>query len=289
MQPMAANADLTNPGSPSLWGLDRHLARFEKAFRDQPALVLVMGKPGAGKSSFVREAAVWAAKQGWRTTGSEDRAALQVGPDTTEGEFTRHVLELLGVPEAVPGEGLGLSAAGVRRAAPPPGLLPPGAPGTAATTGATKVLGGLSPNEPRREDIETPPPLQQSLAARLKALARPHAGILILIDGYRPAPEFAAWLAGVLLKDLTQAGAPVAVVVADEEANFPALQPLATEVISLDSLDRRELEQRFAAIGREIEPPMEAAELNCYIEEAVKRPRIIGPLRRVLPLARRGS
>jgi hypothetical protein len=57
----------------------------------------------------------------------------------------------------------------------------------------------------------------------------------------------------------------------------------------LDSLDRRELEQRFAAIGREIEPPMEAAELNCYIEEAVKRPRIIGPLRRVLPLARRGS
>ncbi len=232
-----ANANTVEPEESELWGLDGQFAQFELALgRKKPALILVTGRPSSGKSSFLREAGLRAGEQGWRIAQSDSRGDLEVGPETTEGGFSRRVLELLG-------------------------------------------------------DSETP----GALAMGLSRLAGPGGsadgsrGVLLIVDNYRPSREFASWFTGILLKDLAGSGTPVVVAVADERSDPKSLAALADPVISLELLDGQELRRRLEAVGRELNPPMEPSELDKYVEEALKKHQIIGPLRRVLALARQGS
>jgi hypothetical protein len=297
---VTANSNLVNPDEPSVWGVDTQLAQFQEVLgRNRPALILVTGKPFSGKSSFVREAGARAEKQGWKTSQREGQGDLQVGPETTEEDFSKRVLELLGLSEASVETRRGFGAGALQRLPPPPTVQP------ATPAAEAGVLTGSRAASPAESGPDTggtggEPPQSASrplhpLARRLSRLAGPGGasntpgGVLLLIDGYGPDPKFEEWFVSVLLNDLKEAGTPVAVAVADQTENLQGLEGFADQVISLDSLDRRDLQQRFEAIGREVNPPMESSEVGQYVDEALKRPQIIGPLRRVLALAREPS
>ena len=296
---MTANSNLANPEEPSVWGVDTQLAQFQEVLgRNRPALILVTGKPGSGKSSFVREAGARAAKQGWKTSQREGQGDLQVGPETTEEDFSKRVLELLGLSEASVETRRGFGAGALQRLPAPPTVQPatPAAEAgvltgsRAASAESAADTGGTAGEPPQRASRPLHP-----LARRLSWLAgsggasNTPGGVVLLIDGYGPDPKFEEWFVSALLNDLKEAGTPVVATVADQTENLQGLEGFADRVISLDSLDRRDLEQRFEAIGREVNPPMESSEVGQYVEEALKRPQIIGPMRRVLALARRSS
>jgi hypothetical protein len=294
---VTANSNLVNPDEPSVWGLDRQLALFQEVLgRNRPALILVTGKPFSGKSSFVREAGARAKKQGWKTAHSDRKGDLQVGPETTEEDFSKRVLELLGLSETSVETRRGFGAGALQRLPAPP-TVQPATPAAEAGVLTGSRAASLAESGPDTSGPGGEPPQSTSrplhpLARRLSWLAGPGGasnapgGVLLLIDGYGPDPKFEEWFASALLNDLTEAGRPVAVAVADQTENLQGLEGFADQVISLDSLDRRDLQQRFEAIGREVNPPMESSEVGQYVDEALKRPQIIGPLRRVLALAR---
>ena len=306
---MGANSNLVNPDEPSVWGVDTRLAQFDHTLsQNRPALILVTGKLGSGKSSFMREVDARARKKGWKAAHSDGKGDLRVGPETREEDFSKRVLELLGFSpeEALAAARRDFRASAVRRLVSPEGpvqgFLPsePAALAGARGISSAGALGessqdtaGTVQSQACASPQTTPRPLhplarQLGRLAQLSGVGNTPRGVLLLIDGYRPDSEFAEWFAGVLLRDVKRIGAPVVVVVADQTQNVQGLKPLADNVIPLGSLDRQDVWRRFEALGRELSPPIESSELDQYVKEALRRPQIIGPLRRVL-LTRRGS
>jgi hypothetical protein len=116
------------------------------------------------------------------------------------------------------------------------------------------------------------------------------APILLLIDGYRPDPGFASWFTGRFIGDVRQAGASVVVIVAgDQFSNVEELRPFADETIVLGPLDRQAVEQHFRLVGQRVAPPMEAAELDVYVEASCKDPVKLASLTHALALAQPGE
>jgi hypothetical protein len=121
------------------------------------------------------------------------------------------------------------------------------------------------------------PPLSDQLTHRGR--------VLLLIDGYQPQPRFAYWFTNFFIEEVKRAKAPVVVVVADESRNLAELQAFADEVITLGPLDPQAVREYFESVGRQIAPPMEAAELDEYVNVACKEPAKLATLSRVLTLA----
>jgi hypothetical protein len=115
------------------------------------------------------------------------------------------------------------------------------------------------------------------------------APILLIIDGYRPAPDFANWFTTSFIENVTHAGAPLVVVVADQGGNVDGLLPFADKIITLGPLDPRSVKQHFESVGRQIAPPMKEAELDIYVKAACKDPARLVALTRVLMLAQPGE
>jgi hypothetical protein len=115
---------------------------------------------------------------------------------------------------------------------------------------------------------------------------RRRAPVLLVIDGYRPESTFAEWFTQSFIEDVKDAPEPVVVVVADQSGNVAELQSHANDVINLGLLDRQAVKRHFESVGRRIDPPMGAEELDTYVEAACKDPARLATLTRLLTLAK---
>ncbi|AHG91678.1 hypothetical protein J421_4141 [Gemmatirosa kalamazoonensis] len=132
-------------------------------------------------------------------------------------------------------------------------------------------------------DASTQRPVQDPV---LEALREHRDRWLLLLDGFRPSPTFAAWFRDTFVGDLLAHGR-AAVVVADTDS---ALEPFATlphERVTLGALDRDEVRDLFRALAPTTEPPLTAEEIEQYTEASVWRPDVVGALYRLLTLPMR--
>ena len=120
------------------------------------------------------------------------------------------------------------------------------------------------------------------LATRLAELAP----ALVLVDGYRPAPELSAWFEERLVPDVRASAAPVVLVIADRPVHLERLRAMADEVVQLDTLDRAELDSWFTTLGERLNPPLDEAERRSYVDAVISKPYLFQRLARVLPLTR---
>jgi hypothetical protein len=115
---------------------------------------------------------------------------------------------------------------------------------------------------------------------------RGRAPLLLLIDGYLPAPEFMDWFQNRFVPDVSRAGAPVVVIVAERPEGTAPLEPSATQIIVLERPEEEAIRQHFIRLGEQISPPLQEDELNIYVETANKQTDMLVSLTRVLRLAR---
>jgi hypothetical protein len=116
-----------------------------------------------------------------------------------------------------------------------------------------------------------------------------YAPVLLLIDGYQPAPEFGHWFVDRFIKDVARIEKPVVIVVAERPEAATRLFSLADEIIALGALETQAVRQHLESIGQHIIPKMKPEELNRYVEACQKSPGILGSLTRVLRLAEQGE
>jgi hypothetical protein len=274
---------------------DRELAQFDAILdRRRPVLVVVSGEPDIGKTTLMQEVQRRSSKRGWRTALSDGQVDLRVEPDTTMDDFSRRVRKLLNIPEAMeykdgvsgnpisdktakdsvkclPSISLGDVSDGKSPDDPDPESSEPD------STNSGEALPGHIPDEPAQPPMQTRQP--PSLVEQLRSLDQ----VLLLIDGYRPEPGFADWFEGQFIRGVKQARTSLVVVVADLPGMVEGLD--ADERIHLGPPDQQSIRRELEKIGRQITPPMEAAELDEYVKEVCEKPVRFDNLARLLRLA----
>lgn len=243
-------SQFSNSGStwqPVMVGRDRELGQIKAILeRRKPALVVMAGETGIGKTSLLREAGLFASRLGWKTVPDVNQQEMTVEPETTEDTFSSRVRKLLKIP------------------------APENFPEAAPDFEVRKVL------QHGRY------PLFHLLVEQLCH----QAPLLLLIDGYRPEASFTGWFTGHFVTEMKKTEAPVVIIVADRPGNVAMLMPFADESISIGPLDPESLRQLLENIGQQLSPPLEKDELYAYLKEVCEKPEILGSLTRVLALAR---
>jgi hypothetical protein len=110
---------------------------------------------------------------------------------------------------------------------------------------------------------------------------------LLVVDGYRADTSFASWFKHKFLRDVRRAGRPLVVVVSETPGIEEALGVHADELLELTELGREAVSRHFEMLGRHLDPPMDAAELEVYVEASLAQPEVAARLTRVLQLATR--
>lgn len=233
---------------PPLVGRQGQLKRLEALLDRPPALAVVRGEPGSGKTSLLAAFSRVAAARGWRIM-----QAPALRPDTDRDTLVRRLRVLAGLPET-----LVLDAGNVRG----------------------EQLLGLPSDETGRTGA-----VLQAEGTLLAGLSRGERTIL-LIDGFRAAKDVEQWLLDELLADLRAAAAPVVAVVAGRTVHVREAVTRADEVLNAELPTEAELRQHFSALGALLHPPAEAAEVDVLAAEVASLPHLIGPLVRALRYAR---
>ena len=112
------------------------------------------------------------------------------------------------------------------------------------------------------------------------------APVVLLIDGFQPNKEFARWFTEFFLAEIKRSRKLVIIVVNDRTPEMEDLIRHSDRNFSTDMQDAGLIRRKLESLGREITPPMEAAELEEYIKEAQTRLEILDSLTRVLELTR---
>lgn len=240
--------------SEDLVGREEQLQAFERVLdRYGPALVLVSGQVGSGKSRLVQEMSVRARARGWRTAPPEGRAALVITRDATPRSFARQIVELLAPRRDDTGPML--DAYALSREVAASSLPPP--PAAAADRDTTAVMNAI----------------------------REACPVLVAVDGFRPNAAFARWLTGQLIPVAQESGLPLVAVLTLETDPPPDVLRFAYEHFRLDRLDEAATERYFRGFGARLRPPMSGEELRTYVRAATERPELVHSLQLVLALA----
>lgn len=292
---------------PLMVGRDRELGQIKAILeRRNPALVVMAGETGMGKTSLLREARLLASRLGWNTVPDVNQQEMTVEPETTEDTFSSRVRELLKIPapEIFPEAAPDLEVRKVLQY----GLIQP----TQAMVSKAIATSGLSPawkgvlnrathaagqilqafpfeqasSEKKAEESRRLPPSRHPLFHPLVEQLRHRAPVLLLIDGYRPEASFTGWFTRHFVTEIKKTEAPVVIIVADRPGNVAMLLPFADESISIGPLDPESLRQLLENIGQQLSPPLGEDELHTYLKEVCEKPEILGSLTRVLALAR---
>jgi AAA ATPase domain len=249
-------------GRGELIGRDAELRAFERILdANRPAVLLVTGPVGSGKSRLLRELRHRAEARGWRAVAPAGEPAFVVTRDATPWSFAARVQEAL--------------AAGARD----DGIQ------------AGPALDAYALSRGVAASAEVPPPpaavAGDELAASLVEAMRGLCPALVLVDGYRPNTAFRTWLAAELMPTVGRSGLPVVSVLTLESEPWPDVLRYADAHFPLDRLDEAATERYFREIGRRLRPSMDDEELREYVKAAAARPELIHDLRRVLALAER--
>jgi hypothetical protein len=248
------------PTQPELTGRDEQLGVLEAALdAARPALVLVTGRVGGGKSTLLHAVRGQAQARGWHAAPPDPSPSLVVNRDMTPKSFS---------------ESLG---AWLRRSA----------PAVAIDAGPSLDAQGLSrevAGPPRKPAAPGERTADREVARLLKRL-REAAPVMIAIDGYRPNRAFGRWFASELVPALKESRLPALVVIAHDFELGPELLEHADERLVLGALDEALTERYFRGLAAGMQPPMDEAELREYARAAAERPELLGSLSRVLALA----
>lgn len=233
------------PGVPLLIGREEELDRMT-AFLDrgEPALVLVSGAAGVGKTIFLQAAGAAARARGWSTVPAAADGALEIGPETTREWFSGRMRADLDIPAH--------------------DVLAPTAGDFEG--GAAQRTAPASPADPLVEQ-----------------LARRRGRVLLLVDGYLPSAQFGTWFRDVFTGGLIRSHrTQVVVAVADEPASLSSLEPAASARIDLGPLSASAIRRHFYNLRAQ--PPLRADEIQVFTEEAAARPELLPVLGRLLTL-----
>ena len=265
-------ADLNSAFTRNVIGRDRELAQFDAVLAERkPALILVTGEDGMGKTALLREFKARATD--WNATSSASHEVLRVKSSTTVEGFCTHIRRLLGIYDEENG----------------PAVVKPGLPSGHENMTPSElrqaqnrqVSGSGSRQQTQREQEQQPferdPSDLHSIVKQLRDLAP----VLLLIDLYEPEAAFATWFKDRFIANVKQSGDPIVIVVAGTDlSGLPA-----DEEVSLGPLDQQAVRQRLEMIGEQMIPQLEATELNMYVEAACKDPGILHSLLQALGLA----
>jgi hypothetical protein len=220
---------------------ERLMARLEAR---APALLLVAGPPGSGRTHLIDAAGRAAHELGYTVIDNGDPVAVE--PTTKSSDFRRIVAALLEVADEAGRAGKGEPAGFLRQVA--DSLIKPGADARAVA---------------------------QLLQARAPAV--------LLIDGYAPSAAMSGWFADVLMARLLISSAPpVVVVVADTLEAMKRLPPRAAEILELGPLDREAVASHLRATGAALQPPLTDEEVAAYCDAVAADAGVLGPLEHVL-------
>ena len=109
-----------------------------------------------------------------------------------------------------------------------------------------------------------------------------HAPLVVVIDGFRPSEDFAAAFIR-LAGRVRQGRSPILLLVGARPVEAELISRTADDVIELGPLDEEPIRRYFEEL--ELVPELTRAEIDSYVEHAVKRPDSAVALARVLTLA----
>jgi hypothetical protein len=244
-----------------LVGRDDQLRAFERILdARRPAVVVVTGPVGSGKSRLLRELGVVACAHDWRIVAPPGEFAFAVTLDATPWSFAGQVQEAL------------VAHAGARAFESNPVL-----DAYALSRGVAASAVAPPPAPPGADD----------LAASLIDAIRDLCPALVSVDGFRPNTGFADWCGVQLLPAIRRSGLPILAVLTLETEPELDILPHVDAHLELDRLDEAATERYFREVGRRLSPPMRDAELRAYVRASAARPELVHSLRRVLALAER--
>lgn len=283
-----------------------------------PALVVLQGEVGMGKTTVLREVESRSREIGWRTVPPDDGNTLIISADTTELLFKNQVSAwaVRSRQDRFPDFGnLSASSLGTEvgtKGLPNPseraqfseqtatpqstwaGPARPDAPpdwvGSSLSSLGTEVGTKGSPNASElaaRPRIASEQPLSPQIALDpLVELLASLSPVLLAIDGYRPDREFADWFEGRFIAELKNLSKPVVIIVANQPDTTESLRAKADLTIDIGPLDHTAVRAHLEMIAREVFPPLTQSELDVYVDQTSGRPDLLFSLTRILALAK---
>jgi nucleoside-triphosphatase THEP1 len=213
----------------------------------KPALVLVAGPPGSGRTTLLVAIAVAARELGYSVIGGQE--AVTVDRTTRSSDLRRIVTSMLGA-----------TAEPVTKSQP------------SAPSFLRLIVGFLF----RRASEE------RAILRLLEA----RAPTILAIDGYAPSRGMSAWFANRLLPRVLRSAAPVLVLVADNLESMTDLRESATDTIELQPVSRDAVEEHLRAAGADLRPPLSGSELAGYCDAVADDLSLLQPLEEVLSVLR---
>lgn len=265
-------------------GRSKELKIFQSILdKKKPALIIVTGEQGMGKSTFLRMAAKLATQQKWIVLSPE----LSIDLNTTSKDFEQRLNEQLDKFEVTPSREaekiIGTSIGGQppervvssRQSDPGSKHIKPALRGIELGISSPPVREQTPPNKGTNSEILLP------IVQKLKQICP----ILLQIDGYQPSSQFTSWFTSEFLPDLQKSNTPVVVVVADRPHVIDDLIKLAKATIQLRELSKREVKKHFQRLNTHLVIPINIDEAQLYVDEIIGKPSLLEPLTRVLLLS----
>jgi hypothetical protein len=244
---------------PQLLGRQGELARLEWLLRQhRPALVLITGPAGIGKTRLLQEAGAIARREQWHVLGDQRDHLITITDDMTEDKFLDRL-----------GEAWGSSRDSDELITTPPREV--------------------SLNRQETIPIPAPPRDATRLSARdpLRLMLSGPRAVVLLIDGYQPREPFSEWFQQTFLGEIKQGESPMLILVADRPENLHGLTGAADEILRLGPIDEAGVRRVFEdSNGRGINPPLTPEEMAAYVTASASDPAILGCLSRLLELTR---
>jgi hypothetical protein len=243
-----------------LIGRQRELDHFETLIsRGQPALVVVAGQPGTGKTGLLRAFGERAASKGWKTIPGEESWPMVVTPEMTDVDFREQILRGLGV----------LTEEGFTTEAMYPSAVQVGSYATEKAFKPTSTTALLNP---------------------IVKTCISMAPLAILIDGYRPNHRFEHWFSAIFLNDMLQSDASIITVIADVPKEVDRLTKLDGSVVfTTGTLKSKDIRERFRMMDAEFSLELEESELDYYVRVVREKPDRFHSLARLLELTQKSN
>jgi hypothetical protein len=107
---------------------------------------------------------------------------------------------------------------------------------------------------------------------------------VVLVYGYRPDDDFAAWFTGTFLRSLPDRRPPLLIAVAGMVSDVHSLESHARRRIVLARLPRDAVVAELCAVSARIAEPLQGAEVDRYADAVVADPALLDAFRELLPL-----
>ncbi|WP_148571638.1 ATP-binding protein [Nocardioides caldifontis] len=242
---------MTVLSSPVPVGRSRELSTLLEPVRpDRPAVLVVAGRPGSGRSYLVAQLRDRVVGLGYRCIGVEEELVV---------ERTTTLRDVWRVLEAVPH--LDEPASGPRHDG----------------EGGLRARAALA----FERIVETARYEQRVLEAFRKA-----APLMVAVEGYTPGPALGAWVVSRLIPQLRKDSVPIVLVLSGVEEHLAAVSAVADASVTLGELDREEVAAFLRSRGEGLEPPLDEPELAAYVDAVSREPTLMDAFVRVLEAMR---